>query len=84
MACLRLQIRSVLGSFSVVLMPCKVNFHVARSAWQSSMCLLCIFLPTSFPGSLIFPPKMRDPENEVVFLLIRPQLFKRWIALSTG
>ena len=44
MACLRLQIRSVLGSFSVVLMPCKVNFHVVRSALQSSMCLLGIFL----------------------------------------
>ena len=37
------QPRSVLGSFGVVLMSCKVNFHVVWSALQNSMCLLCIF-----------------------------------------
>ena len=28
--CKRIRPRSVLGSFSVVLMPCKANFHVVR------------------------------------------------------
>ena len=31
--CKRIRPRSVLGSFSVVLMPCKANFHVVRSAF---------------------------------------------------
>ena len=35
-SCRRLQPRSVLGSFSVALMSCKVNFHVVRSAWPHS------------------------------------------------
>ena len=35
-SCRRLQPRSVLGSFDVVLMSCKVNFHVVRSAWPHS------------------------------------------------
>ena len=35
-SCRRLQPRSVLGSFGVVLMSCKVNFHVVRSAWPHS------------------------------------------------
>ena len=39
-SCLWLQSRSVLGSFGVVLMSCKVNFHVVRSALRNSMCLL--------------------------------------------
>ena len=34
----KLQSRSVLNSFGVVLMSCRVNFHVARSASQSSAC----------------------------------------------
>ena len=38
--CLRLQPRSVLASFGVVLVSCRVNFHVVRSALQNSMCLL--------------------------------------------
>ena len=37
-SCLWLQSRSVLGSFGVVLMSCRVNFHVARSALQYSVC----------------------------------------------
>ena len=36
--CLRLQSRSVLSSFGVVLMSCKVNFQVVRSALQYSAC----------------------------------------------
>ena len=35
-SCLWLQSRSVLSSFSVVLMSCRVNFHVVRSALQYS------------------------------------------------
>ena len=37
-SCLRLQSRSVLSSFGVVLMSCRVNFHVVRSALQYSAC----------------------------------------------
>ena len=41
-SCLRLRSRSVFGSFVVVLMSCKVNFHVARSALQNSVCPLTV------------------------------------------
>ena len=37
-SCLWLQSRSVLGSFGVVLMSGKVNFHVVRTALQYSAC----------------------------------------------
>ena len=37
-SCLWLQSRSVLSSFGVVLMSCRVNFHVVRSALQFSPC----------------------------------------------
>ena len=37
-SCLWLQSRSVLSSFGVVLMSCKVNFHVVRSVVQYSAC----------------------------------------------
>ena len=43
-SCLRLRPRSVFGSFSVVLMSCKVNFHVVRSALQNSVCLSIILM----------------------------------------
>ena len=36
--CLWLQSRSVLSSFGVVLMSCRVNFYVVRSALQYSAC----------------------------------------------
>ena len=36
---LRLRPRSAFGSFGVVLMSCKVNFHIVRSALQISVCL---------------------------------------------
>ena len=36
--CLWLQSRSVLSSFGVVLMSCRVNFHVVRSTLQYSAC----------------------------------------------
>ena len=39
---LRLEPRCVLGSFGVVLMSCKVNFHVVPSALRNSMCFLRI------------------------------------------
>lgn len=35
-----LQPRTVLGSFGVMFMSCKVNFHVVRSALHISMCIL--------------------------------------------
>ena len=38
--CLWLRPRSVFGPFGVVLMSCKVSFHVVRSALQNSVCLL--------------------------------------------
>ena len=38
------QPRSVLGSIGVVLMSCKVNFHLVRLALHSLMCLLITFL----------------------------------------
>ena len=41
---LRLRTRSVFGSFGVMLMSCKVNFHVVRSAFQNSVCLLSVYL----------------------------------------
>ena len=37
-SCLWLQSRTVLISFGVVLMSCRVNFHVVRSALQYSAC----------------------------------------------
>ena len=37
-SCLWLQSRSVLSSFGVVLMSCRVNFHLVRSALQYSVC----------------------------------------------
>ena len=40
-SCLRLRPRSGFGSFGVVLMSCKVNFHLVRSALQNSVCLSC-------------------------------------------
>ena len=39
-SCLWLQSRSVLSSFGVVLMSCRVNFHVVRTALQS--CIIII------------------------------------------
>ena len=41
-SCLLLRSRSVFGSFVVVLMSCKVNFHVVRSALQNSVCPLTV------------------------------------------
>ena len=35
--------RSVFGSFGVVLMSCKVNFHIVRSALQNSLSTQYIF-----------------------------------------
>ena len=39
-SCLWLQTRSFLSSFGVVLMSCRVNFHVVRSALQ--YCIFCL------------------------------------------
>ena len=42
-SCLRLRPRSVFGSFGVVLMSCKVNFHVVWPVFQNSVCLLSVY-----------------------------------------
>ena len=42
-AVVRLRPHSVLGSFGVMLISCKVNFHVVRSALQNSVCLLSAY-----------------------------------------
>ena len=47
------QPRSVLGSFDVVFMSCKVNFQVVRSALQKSMCTLRLSSSRSYVGSWI-------------------------------
>ena len=42
-SCLWLQTRYVLSSFGVLLMSCRVNFHVVRSALQYSACrIICL------------------------------------------
>ena len=50
-SCLWLQSRSVLSSFGVVLMSCRVNFHVVRSALQYSMVFCLQNLIFLFPGA---------------------------------
>ena len=66
-SCLRLRPRSVLGSFGVVLMSCKVNFHIVRSALQISVCLPTN--PTSGEGTR---DAWRTPRN--VFINIAPRV----------
>ena len=51
MSDLRLRPPSGFGFFGVVLMSCKVNFHVVRSALQDSVCLLGVY----FCWSGLFP-----------------------------
>ena len=58
-SCPQLQPRSVLGSFDVVLVPCKVNFHLVRSTLQNSMCLLFadqFFIDLTFCGIFVGDP----------------------------
>ena len=44
-SCLWLQTRYVLSSFGVLLMSCRVKFHVVRSALQYSACrIICLLL----------------------------------------
>ena len=43
-SCLRLRPHSVFSFFGVMLMSCKVNFHVVRSALQNSVCLSIILM----------------------------------------
>ena len=45
-SCLWLQSRSVLSSFGVLLMSCRVKFHVVRSALQYSACRILFFVFT--------------------------------------
>ena len=47
-SCLWLQTRYVLSSFGVLLMSCRVKFHVVRSALQYSACrIICLPLVTN-------------------------------------
>ena len=62
-SCFAIIVFSVLGSFGVVLMSCKVNFHEVRSALQNSVCLLFILLPIrcspvdpTFCGIFVYGP----------------------------
>ena len=48
-SCLQPTPQSVFSSFSVVLMSCKVNFHVVRSALQNSVCLFSVYFCWSDP-----------------------------------
>ena len=59
-SCLWLQSRSVLSSFGVVLMSCRVKFHVVRSALQYSACrILCVTCSNrTFQSDK--PKKLRD------------------------
>ena len=54
-SCLRLRSRSVFGSFVVVLMSCKVNFHVVRSALQNSVCPLTV--SSHYTGQVFVIPR---------------------------
>ena len=48
-SCLWLHTRYVLSSFGVLLMSCRVNFHVVRSALQYSACrIICLYLKSEF------------------------------------
>ena len=50
-SCLWLQSRSVLSSFGVLLMSCRVKFHVVRSALQYSACrILYIYIYFCWSG----------------------------------
>ena len=51
---------SVLGSFDVVLMSCKVNFQVVRSALHNSMCTLCLCSHPPPPPAGVFVSSFRS------------------------
>ena len=55
-SCLWLQSRSVLSSFGVVLMSCRVNFHVVRSALQCSSCRILYVYIIIFPDQVFIDP----------------------------
>ena len=56
-SCLWLQSRSLLSSFGVVLMSCRVNFHVVRSALQFSACRIYICLLVIFADQVFIDPR---------------------------
>ena len=63
--------RSVLSSFGVVLMSCRVNFHVVRSALQYSACrieyvYIIIFADQVFVDSSFFGIFVCDPLQSLV------------------
>ena len=76
------QPRSVLGSIGVVLMSCKVNFHLVRLALRSLMCLLVTFLlirsssdPT-FVGIFVCSPlQLMSLRTGTLFVYL---LLKKW------
>ena len=78
-SCLWLQSRSVLSSFGVVLMSCRVNFHVVRSALQYSACrILCllfifadqVFIDPTFSGIFVCGPLQSLAVNVCTLWLI--------------
>ena len=67
-SCPQLQPRSVLGSFDVVLVPCKVNFHLVRSTLQNSMYLLFadqFFIDLTLCGIFVCDPSqfLKSPSS---------------------
>ena len=55
-SCLWLQSHSVLSSFGVVLMSCRVNFHVVRSALQYSVCRIKYVYSIIFADQVFIDP----------------------------
>ena len=55
MSDLRLRPPSGFGFFGVVLMSCKVNFHIVRLALQNAVCLLSVYFCWSglLPGGAL-------------------------------
>ena len=55
-SCLWLQSRPVLSSFAVVLMSCRVDFHVVRSALQYSACRIWFVYIIIFADQVFIDP----------------------------
>ena len=80
-SCLWLQSRSVLSSFGVVLMSCRVNFHVVRSALQYSACRIKYVYINIFANQVFIDPTffgifVCDPLQSLVVNVCTPKLVK--------
>ena len=70
-SCLWLQSRSVLSSFGVVLLSCRVNFHVVRSALQYSACRILYVRSRPFR---LHENEIQFQGNHVLFGTLSPSL----------